>query len=149
MPAGVLTLRGRGTGHGMGRKKKVQVQFQLPGISNHYVQRGWRGKPKALGHYIVQMMERNPGVQGETGKSKCVSRWCCSLLFLSFNKYYSFFLSFLLSSFSLSLSFFQQIFFSYCFRSGNAELNRERIPPHGTYILSWGDRQQPKNEKFQ
>lgn len=51
----------------MARKKKVQVWVQLPGIQTIMPREAGAGELKAPRHCVLQMTERNPGVQGEPG----------------------------------------------------------------------------------
>lgn len=64
MPASVLTLRERRRWHRMGRGKNVQVQVRLPEISNWLCPENLK-KLNSPRSYVLQMRERNPGVQRE------------------------------------------------------------------------------------
>ena len=66
------------------------------------------GTLKSLRHYILQMIERNPGVQGETKKSKCVYG---------------------VAFFFFFLSFIQKVSISYCFRAWEYRIEYERHSP--------------------
>lgn len=84
----MLTLRGRGWGGGTGSggKGKCRSRFSLEEFQTTMSREPEEGTLKSLRHYILQVIERNPGVKGGTKKSKCV----CVVLPSSFSFFHPF-----------------------------------------------------------